>query len=117
MALPTLDATTESTLSTLWEDTASGRIGLHDLHAVSPSLFGLWTHGHDTASRSMSAALRQARHDTDRAWLFALNEPDKAAELGRRLDRALAACPPHIVPHSPDYWAWAFRGVLSGSAA
>ncbi|WP_309104961.1 hypothetical protein [Microbacterium sp.] len=104
---------TDDELDALWQGIVQGEAGLHDLHRVSPALMGLWIHGHDTATDALTGAVRQAQHDADRMYMNALATPQKAAEINRRLDRALASCPPDLEPHSPAYWEWALHGVFA----
>lgn len=73
--------------------------------------------GFDHGVAASATQVAQAKHDADRMALFAMNGPERGAEIQHRLDRALAACPPNIDPHSPEYFEHALAGVLRGGAA
>lgn len=111
-----LGPASERSLASMWESLVAEQIGLHELNATSPAAMGLWTHGYDTGVTSMREPLLQARRDSDRAWLFALNGRDRALEMERRMNRAIASCPPGLEPHSVEYMAHILR-VATGVAA
>jgi hypothetical protein len=106
----------ERSLTAMWESLVADEIGLHQLHAASPAAMGLWTHGYDTGVSSMREPLLQARRDSDRAWLFALNGRDRALEMERRMNRAIASCPPGLEPHGVEYMTH-ILGAATGVAA
>ncbi|WP_144061014.1 hypothetical protein [Agrococcus pavilionensis] len=89
----------------------SQRLGLHELHAASPAAMGLWTHGYDVGVGTMREPLLQARRDSDRAWLYAMNGKERAAEFERRMTRAIASCPPDVEPHGVAYFTHVLRGA------
>ena len=97
-----------------WDRVASGEIGLHE---ISPSAFRWYTLGHEHGVNAMTETVLQAKRDADRMALFAMNGPERGAEIQHRLDRALAACPPDIEPFSEEYFAHVLSGALSGGAA
>lgn len=106
----------ELSLNAMWEQLVAEEIGLYELHAWSPAAMGLWTHGYDTGVGSMREPLLQARRDADRAWLFGLNGRERASEMERRMDRAIASCPAALEPHSVEYMTHVL-GAAAGVAA
>ncbi|MGC5078143.1 hypothetical protein [Agrococcus sp. DT81.2] len=105
----------ERSLAEMWEALVAEQIGLHELHETSPAAMAFWTHGYDTGVMIMREPLLQARRDSDRAWLFALNGRDRALEMERRMNRAIASCPPGLEPHGVGYMTH-ILGVATGLA-
>lgn len=94
-----------------WERLAAGDIGLHEIPSEA---FEWYILGHTHASNSMSALVRQAQRDADRMAVFAMNPRARAEDINGRLDTALAACPPNLEPHSPEYFEFLLRRVATG---
>lgn len=95
----------------------AGSIRLDQLYAASPHAAALYWAGLDAGHGAQNERARQAEHDADRAWLRAMNGEERATEIGRRLDRAIASCPPDVDPHSPAYFEHALSHVLTGATA
>lgn len=94
----------------------SGRIRLDELYAASPHAAALYWAGYSNGLTSADERVRQAEHTVDRLHLR-VYEPERAAEIERRLDVALEAMPDDVEPHSAEYFERALSGVLVGGAA
>lgn len=97
-----------------WERLASGELGLHE---ISQQALAWYTLGHKHGIDAMTETVLQARRDADRMALFAMNGPERGAEIQRRLDSALERMPDDIEPWSPRYVEHALTGVLTGGPA
>ncbi|MGM1029414.1 MAG: hypothetical protein ACQEWM_06005 [Actinomycetota bacterium] len=104
-------------LESVWEGIASGALSINELHHCSRPLFAVYFLGFDAGIAAQAERVRQAEHDTDRAWLRTLNDSDRAEEIERRLNRQLEAIPADITPHGPEYFAAALSGVFRQVAA
>lgn len=107
----------DSALGHVWEALLAGRLGLEDVRAVSPNLFALLVAAEQMGEAAQEARVRQAESDSDRYYLRAMNGPERAAEIERRLDAAIEQMPEGIEPHGPEYFSYALAGVFKESAA
>lgn len=110
-------AAVDDTIRQAWELLLSEHIRLDQLYAASPHTAALYWAGYDAGLEAGLAAaeerVRQAEHESDRFYLRTMNEPDRAAEIERRLDASLEAMPEHVETHSADYFARAFSGIYA----
>lgn len=69
--------------ATLWR-LVLGEIGLHEL---TPALAGFYHVGHADGVASQAGLLRQARHDAERMYVLAFNDPILAKKVTERMER------------------------------
>ncbi|GEK80575.1 hypothetical protein [Agrococcus baldri] len=104
-------------LESAWAGLASCTLDLHRLREANDHLFAIYMLGFDAGIAAQDARVRQAEADSDRYYLRAMNAPDKAAEIERRLDVALDRMPDEIQPHGQRYFERALSAVMRGDAA
>ncbi len=104
----------EPAVEQVWCDLASGAMSLAELRELSPPLYAMFSLGWQSGVDSQAARVAQAEHTANRFYALAMNEPARREAIERRLDRALASCPPNIEPHSPEYFEHVLRGAIGG---